>query len=145
MRIVVDTDACPKGVKAICEEVSERKGLPLVLVSDYDHDLVDEEPVALNVDGDKGAGDYKIFSIVEPTDIVVSHDHGLASLLYTEVTAIIHPEGFIYNAANIDELLYRRYLGRKLREDGRAERIKKRTSADDEAFQVVLESITETF
>lgn len=144
-RIVIDADATPRGVKAICEKVAVEKDIPFLQVSDYDPDLIGSNVNIIDVADGKDADDYKILNIAEPTDIVITHDHGLASLMYTKVTAVIHPEGFVYNAANIDELLYRRYLDEKMRESGHAPRLKRRKPEDDDAFRIVLESFLETF
>ncbi len=141
MRIIIDADACPRGVKTICKEISEAYQLPLIMVSDHSHDLNDDADEVITVDTGRDAGDFKIVSITTAQDIVVTHDYGLASLVLEKAMSVIHPNGFIYSTANIDELLYKRYLNQKLRQSGHASRIKKRRPEDDEAFRSILLSL----
>lgn len=141
MRIIIDADACPRGVKNICTEISAQYQIPMTMVSDRSHDLSDDDAEVIFVDQGKDASDFKIVALTTPQDIVVTHDYGLASLVLDKAMSVIHPDGFIYSAANIDELLYKRYLNQKLRQSGHAARIKKRRPEDDEAFRIILLSL----
>ncbi|MDO4287548.1 MAG: DUF188 domain-containing protein [Eubacterium sp.] len=141
MRIIIDADACPRGVKNICTEIAAQYQLPLTMVSDRNHDLEDDGSEVITVDSGRDASDFKIVEITTPQDIVVTHDYGLASMVLEKAMSVIHPDGFIYSAANIDELLYKRYLNQKLRKSGHARRIKKRSPEEDEAFRIILLSL----
>ncbi|MEG0377466.1 MAG: DUF188 domain-containing protein [Eubacterium sp.] len=141
MRIIIDADACPKSVKVLCQQISDQYKIGLVMVADTSHSLESEEDdgcEVITVDQGNDASDYKIVSMAESKDIIVTQDYGLASLVLNKVTAVLHPNGFVYSNANMDELLYQRYLGQKMRKAGHGTRIKKRDPADDAAFKTLL-------
>ncbi len=140
MRLLIDGDACPKSVKKICQTISLDYDIPAFIVSDLDHDFDDDDMDNIRVDTHPESTDYKIVALSRPGDIIITHDYGLASLVYTNVLAVIHPNGFIYNATNMDRLLYERYMNRKHHDPrkGKGPRIKKRSSVEDQAFEAVL-------
>ncbi|MEF9918028.1 MAG: DUF188 domain-containing protein [Eubacterium sp.] len=141
MRIIIDADACPKTVKLICQEVANDYKLPLVFVADTAHSLADEEDDGYEVvivDQGQDASDFKIVSMAEATDLIVTQDYGLASLVLDKVTAVLNPNGFVYSLSNMDELLYKRYLNQKMRKAGHGTRIKKRNPDEDAAFKKLL-------
>ena len=61
--------------------------------------------------------DYKIIQLVTTSDIVITQDYGLASLLLKKARIIMHHKGFIYNENNIDILL-QRYNNAQIRKQG---------------------------
>lgn len=139
MRIIIDGDACPKGVRTICEETASEYKIQLLMIADTSHDLEgDDDCEIIRVDQGQDASDYKITSLAEPQDIIITHDYGLAPLVLDKVTAVLSPSGFVYSTANIDELLYQRYLNQKQRQAGHASKIKKRTPEDDAVFKRML-------
>lgn len=75
---------------------------------------------------------YENRGMAEPQDIIITHDYGLAALVLEKVTAVLSPSGFVYSTANIDELLYQRFLNQKQRQAGHAAKIKKRTPGLEE-------------
>ena len=58
--------------------------------------------------------DYKIIQLVTTSDIVITQDYGLASLLLKKARIIMHHKGFIYNENNIDILLQHVIIMHKL-------------------------------
>ena len=139
MRIIIDGDACPKGVRTICEETAASYKIPLLMVADTSHELEgDDDCEIIRVDQGRDASDYKIAGMAEPQDIIITHDYGLAALVLEKVTAVLSPSGFVYSTANIDELLYQRFLNQKQRQAGHAAKIKKRTPEDDAVFKRML-------
>lgn len=141
MRIIIDGDACPKGVRSICEEAAAAYGIPLLMVADISHDLEgDDDCEIISVDEGPDSSDYKIASMAEPQDIIITHDYGLAALVLEKATAVLNPMGFVYSTANIDQLLYQRFLRQKERKTGHGTRIKKRTPEDDAVFKRMLMS-----
>lgn len=141
MRIIIDGDACPKGVRTICEKTAAAYNLPLLMVADISHNLEgDDDCEVISVDEGPDSSDYKIASMAEPQDIIITHDYGLAALVLDKATAVLNPMGFVYSNANIDQLLYQRFLRQKERKAGHGTRIKKRTSEDDALFKRMLMS-----
>ena len=62
--------------------------------------------------------DYKIIQLITTSDIVITQDYGLASLLLKKARIIMHHKGFIYNENNIDILLQQRYNNAQIRKQG---------------------------
>ncbi|MEG1433087.1 MULTISPECIES: DUF188 domain-containing protein [Eubacterium] len=149
MRILIDGDACPKSAKVVCHELSKEYNIPAFIFTegnrDWDEDT-DEDVMAFSPsDYLPGAMDYKLSALAGKGDIIVTHDYSLASVIYPQVLAVVHPCGFIYNATNMDQLLYERFMTRKSHnpKKGKEARIKKRSSEEDQALrQVLLDLIT---
>ncbi len=69
------------------------------------------------------------------SDIVVTQDYGLASLVLAKGAKAIHPSGRIFDDNNIDMLLMDRHLAAKSRKAGeRVARHRKRERSDDFSF-----------
>ena len=88
MRILVDADSC--SVKNIIETVAEDKQVPVVLFSDYNHQLTSA---------------YSEIVTVQEGDIIVTQDIGLASLVLSKGAKAIHPCGRIFSEKTIDYAL----------------------------------------
>ena len=56
--------------------------------------------------------------LLAPEDIVVTQDFGLAALVLGQGARVLNQNGLIYTEANIDKLLFERYLGQKVRRGG---------------------------
>jgi uncharacterized protein YaiI (UPF0178 family) len=138
MRILIDGDACPQSVKKICRDVASTYKIEAYVVSDLDRSFdddgneIDVQPV------ERAPEDYKMIQYAKKGDIVVTYDDSLASAIYHQVLAVIHPNGFIYNSTNIDQVLYERFMNRKYHEAGKGPHLKKRLPREDAAFRTVL-------
>ncbi|MCE5039461.1 YaiI/YqxD family protein [Staphylococcus auricularis] len=118
-RVIIDGDACPVTQSVI--ELTEGTGIFTVIVRSYSHYSSADQPehvTTIYVDQGPDAVDYKIVQLCESSDIVITQDYGLASLLINRATAVLHHSGKIYNMSNIDQLLNQRYLGAKHRRSG---------------------------
>jgi hypothetical protein len=70
---------------------------------------------------------------------VVTQDYGLAAMVLAKKGRCINQNGLIYTSENIDNLLFRRHIGKKIRRaGGRTTHIKKRTAENDESFRKSL-------
>lgn len=137
MRILIDGDACPS--KHIVKELAKKYHLEVHIFVDTSHYLNDDEMEIHIVSKGMDAVDMAILSFVQPDDLVITQDYGLASLVLTRSKLVVNPLGFIYSDQNIDELLFKRHISKKSRQSGHhTSKIKKRTSENDEAFQEVL-------
>ncbi|SFK77458.1 hypothetical protein SAMN05216235_1673 [Salinicoccus halodurans] len=119
MKVIVDADACP--VKDIIIRETERKWIPVVLVSSLSHYSVQDIPghvETVYVEAGPDAADFKIVQLAEPDDLIVTQDYGLASLLLPKGCAVIHHKGFEYSDENINHLLETRYMGNMIRKSG---------------------------
>ena len=142
MRILVDADACP--VKEQIVRAARRRGLEVVMVCDTSHQLSDGYSRVVTVDKARDSADLKLCNLLAPGDLVVTQDYGVAAMALGKGARALHQNGMEYTADNIDRLLFERHLGQKVRRaGGRSGRVKKRTAADDRAFEEALERMLE--
>lgn len=137
MKIYVDADACP--VKDIIIEESEKYDLHVVLIRSYAHfsnNIESPHVETIYVDAENEAADYKMMQMVQPGDVVITQDYGLASLLLAKKCTILHHKGFVYTHQNMDTLLNTRYASAMERKSGkRTKGPKAMTAVDREKFK----------
>lgn len=135
MQILVDADACP--VKQIIVEEAKKRNIPVTMIIDTSHELNDGYSEVITVDKARDSVDIKLINILTSEDIVVTQDYGVAAMALGKGAKAINQNGLIYNDNNIDELLFSRFIGQKLRRAGKTTNTsKKRTKEDDENFRV---------
>jgi uncharacterized protein YaiI (UPF0178 family) len=134
MRILVDADACPvKGI--IGAEAGE---VPVLWFATSDHQQADGARW-IRVDKGRDAVDHAIFARAAPGDLVVTADHGLASLCLGRGARGLHPDGWEYTEAIMPGLLTERYVAAKARRaGGRTRGPRPRTGEQDAAFRALL-------
>mgnify|MGYP001073624884 CR=1 FL=1 len=138
MRIIIDGDACPQKVREICENAAGEFGVELITVVDMDHYIQSSHQVVV-VEQGRDSVDYKIVQMFKEGDILVTQDYGLASLVLSKATAIIHTSGFFINKNNMDSLLQSRYISERVRKQGiKTKGPSKRTKEQDENFKKCL-------
>lgn len=117
-KILVDADACP--VKNIIGKVAEEFGVTVVMIASIAHSTnvtypnieyvwVDKEPQAV---------DMSIVNQLQPGDLVVTGDFGLASMVLAKGGKAISSRGRIYHEKNIEILLTQRHIDAKIRRGG---------------------------
>lgn len=143
MMIYVDADACP--VKGIIETVAKRYGIAVTMICDVNHILTSDYSHIIVTEQGADSADLVLINKVRPGDIVVSQDYGVATLALGKGAYAIGNSGLIYTEANIDRLLFERFLGGKVRRSGnrggRCSNPKKRTEADDSSFEKNFEKL----
>ena len=90
MRLFVDADACP--VVPQCLEEAGRAGVPVTLVCDQAHRM--ERPGAETVTVSQGAdsADFALVNRVQPGDVVVTQDYGLAAMCLAKRAKVLHQD-----------------------------------------------------
>lgn len=137
MRILVDADACP--VRGIIFREAKRRGIPVIMIIDTSHELHDGYSQVITVDKGRDSADFKLISLLLPTDIVVTQDFGVAAMALGKGARALNQNGMAYTAENMDRLLFERHLGQKIRQGGgRRANPRKRTPDDDRAFETEL-------
>ncbi len=137
MRILVDADACP--VRGIILREAKRRGIPVIMIIDTSHELHDGYSQVITVDKGRDSADFKLISLLLPTDIVVTQDFGVAAMALGKGARALNQNGMAYTAENMDRLLFERHLGQKIRQGGgRTANPRKRTPDDDRAFETEL-------
>lgn len=140
MRLLIDADGCP--VVDIAIRLCKQYGISCMLLCDTAHEFYREGAETLVFDKGADSVDFAIVSRVSPGDIVITQDYGLASMCLARSARILHQDGWEYTRDNIDALLLARHESRKLRAaGGRAKGPKKRTSAQNAAFEAALQKL----
>ena len=139
-KILIDADACP--VKALVRQCAQSLGIPLIMVADDSHLLEDDYATVVTVSQGADAADYKLIGLTDPGDLVITQDYGVASMALGKGAAAISFAGLTFTADNIDQLLFERHIGRKLRRSGRkSAKTRPRTPDDDQRFLQALTAI----
>ena len=79
MRILVDPDACP--VVSIVEQIAKKYQISVILLCDTNHILQSDYSEVLTVGAGADAVDFKLVSVCQKDDIVVTQDYGVAAMI----------------------------------------------------------------
>ena len=137
MQIFIDADGCP--VVDITIRTAARFGIPCTVLCDTAH--VFEREGATTVTVEKGADsvDFKLVNLLKSGDIAVTQDYGLAAMCLACGAYPISQNGLVFTDRNIDQLLFSRYVSKKVRRaGGRLKGPAKRTPEQDTAFEAAL-------
>ncbi len=133
MKIIIDADACP--VLDIALDAAREKCLPVIIVCDNAHYIVRENAETVVVDKGADSADIKIANTAARGDVVVTQDYGLAALVLAKGCRALNQNGLIYTNENIENLLYSRFVNKKIRlSGGRTKGPSRRTPENDAAF-----------
>ena len=142
MKVFVDADACP--VVDIVEDIASKYKLDVTLLCDTNHVLTSDYSEVIIVGAGADAVDYKLISICNRGDIVVTQDYGVAAMALGKGAYAIHQSGKWYTDENIDQMLMERHLNKKARRASSRNHIKgprKRTDEDDQRFAESFEKL----
>ncbi|HEY3374152.1 MAG TPA: DUF188 domain-containing protein [Candidatus Aquicultor sp.] len=141
-RVIVDADACPS-LDAIIKIARGNNAL-VVLVGNETQNLArfrDAPGILIReVACERDAADYAIVSLVAASDIVITGDIGLASLVLSKGAAVISARGKAYHPATIGYELLLRHEGQKIRRAGG--RTKGPSPYTNEDKQRLIEALT---
>lgn len=123
MRIWIDADACPRGIKDFLFKAALRLGVPATLVANSGM-FVPRSPLIrlVVVGGGIDEADRYIREHSAAGDLAVSADIPLAAALVDRGVTVIDPRGTVYSANNVKEALATRNLMHDLRESGQQTR-----------------------
>jgi hypothetical protein len=140
MKILVDADACPKPLLQICMRLGRKHNIPVWTVASFNHHIESDHHFVVG-DGFQEA-DVKIMNLTEAGDVVVTGDWGLAAVVLGKEATCLNPTGREFRPEKMGFLLEEREVRAKIRRGGgRTKGPKKRTTADDERFELRLEEI----
>lgn len=140
MRILIDADGCPVVNETI--KVAHKFNLESIIFCDTSHNFDEKNIKVIVVSRGIDAVDFAILNNIENGDIVITQDYGLASLVLSRNSYAINQSGMVYTNENIDELLYSRYISKKMRNSGaRIKGPKKRDKSQDIIFKENLEKL----
>jgi uncharacterized protein len=143
--LFVDADACPKPIKEEISFISRSFELNVYFVASFEHATNSKGDEWIFVDAGPESVDLYIMNKIRKGDIVVTQDHGLASVLVSKGVYVITPRGKTLVEEDIPELLYSRFLSAKERRAGnKTKGPKKFTQLDRERFAIELNKILST-
>ena len=140
MRILIDADGCPVVNETIT--VADKFNLESIIFCDTSHNFDEKKAKVVVVSKGVDAVDFAILNNIQKGDIVITQDYGLASLVLSKNSYAINQSGMVYTDENIDELLYSRYISKKMRNSGaRLKGPKKRDKSQNIIFKENLEKL----
>lgn len=140
MRILIDADGCPVVKESI--KIANKFNLEVIIFCDTSHYFDEENIKTIFISKGIDAVDFAILNNINQGDIVITQDYGLASLVLSKNSYAINQNGMIYTKENIDELLYSRYISKKMRSSGeRLKGPKKREKSQNIIFEENLKKL----
>lgn len=134
MKILVDADACP--VKQIIIKIAKQYELPVMMFIDTSHELNDGYSEVITIEKARDSVDIALINKVSRGDIVVTQDYGVAAMALPKGAKAISQNGLIFTNDNMDQLLFERHIGQKVRRaGGKTSGPRKRTKEDDNKFE----------
>ena len=142
MRVLIDADGCP--VVRITVQLCRARGVECLILCDTSHHICLEGAKTLVFDRGADSVDFALVNLVLPGDLVITQDYGLAAMCLGRQARVLHQDGKEYTPGNIDALLTFRHEAAKSRRSGKHLRgPKKRTPAQDTAYELALKEILE--
>ena len=137
MKLLIDADGCP--VVDLTVRLAREFGVKCLILCDTAHVFQKEGAETLTVSKGADSMDFALVNRVEPGDIAVTQDYGLAAMCLAKRALPLSQDGLLYTEENIGTLLQSRYAAQKIRRSGgRLKGPKKRTSEQDAAFERTL-------
>ena len=140
MKVFIDADGCPVVSQTI--ELCMKYKTECIIICDTAHVFNREGATTIVVEKGADSVDFKLVNMLSKGDIAVTQDYGLAAMCLARGAIPVGQNGLIYNDKNIDELLFSRYVSKKVRQSGgRLKGPSKRTREQDEKFIIVFENL----
>lgn len=142
MKILIDADGCPVVNATIT--LAQEFGLECLILCDTAHYFNREGARTVVLSQGADSVDFALVNMVQPGDIVVTQDYGLAAMCLARQGRPIHQNGMVYTDNNIDSLLASRHTAQKIRRGGgRTKGPAKRTAEQDAGFIRQLRALIE--
>ena len=137
MQIFIDADGCP--VVDITVRLAKQFGVGCTILCDTSHEFHKDGAETVTVEKGADSVDFKIVNLVKAGDIVITQDYGLAAMCLARNAVPVSQNGLVFNDKNIEQLLFTRYVSKKIRNaGGRMKGPSKRTPEQDRAFEAAL-------
>ena len=134
MKILIDADGCP--VTAAAVQAAEQNNIKALVFCDTSHAEV------ITVSKGADSADFALVNRIEPGDIIVTQDYGLAAMALAKKGRPITQNGLVISERNIDTLLASRHIAKKVRRaGGRLKGPSKRSSEQDDHFKKALSAL----
>ncbi len=130
MRIWIDADGCPVVAETIA--VAKAYKMQVSIVKNYAVKIESDYAQIITVDVTNDAADYYIANHMEPGDLAITQDNGLAAMVLAKRGFCMDQNGKEITSLNIDFILDSRHHGRVARaQNMRGPKHKKRSKDDD--------------
>lgn len=140
MKLLIDADGCP--VVDIAVHLCRKHQISCLLLCDTAHTMNRDGAQTLVLDKGADSVDFALANRVQPGDIVVTQDYGLASMCLAKGARVLHQDGWRYTEYNIQALLFQRHeSGKYRRSGGRVKGPRKRTKQQDKDFEAALQTL----
>ncbi|MBP3442972.1 MAG: YaiI/YqxD family protein [Clostridia bacterium] len=140
MKIFIDADGCP--VVDITVSLAKKHSLECFIICDTAHEFQKDGAKTVVVEKGADSVDFRLVNLVSAGDIVVTQDYGLAAMCLARKAVPLSQNGLVFTDKNIDELLFSRYVSKKIRNSGgRLKGPSKRTAEQDEKFRTELKKL----
>ena len=140
MGVLIDADGCP--VVDITVRLCREYKIPCLILCDTAHEFRQPDIETLIVDKGSDSVDYAIANRVQPGDIVVTQDYGLAAMCLSKQAVVLNQDGKQYTEENISGLLEFRAIGKKIRRSGgRTKGMPKRKQEQNATFEMALREL----
>jgi len=139
--LFIDADACPVTRDAL--SVARMKKVPVVVVGNETQNLARlagrDGVECVQVSAGSDAADFAIVERLQPSDVVVTQDTGLAAMVLGRGAKAMSPRGRVFSLATIDaELAVRHAEQRHRRAGGRTRGPSPFEEEDRDRFRLVL-------
>lgn len=140
MKVLIDADGCP--VVDLAVQLCNAFCVQCVILCDTAHELSCHSAEVLILDKGADSVDFALVNRVNPGDLVITQDYGLASMCIARQARVLHQDGWEYTHYNIDALLFQRHASRKFRASGgHVKGPSKRNRAQNDSFKNTLTQI----
>ena len=142
MKKLIDADGCP--VVDITVRIAKAKSMECFIICDTAHEFRKDGAETIVVEKGADSVDFRLVNLVSQGDIVVTQDYGLAAMCLARKAVPLSQNGLVFNDKNIEELLFSRYVSKKIRNaGGRLKGPSKRTAEQDKRFEETLLKLIE--
>lgn len=142
MKIFIDADGCP--VVDITVRIAKANSIGCFIICDTAHEFRKDGAETIVVEKGADSVDFRLVNLVSQGDIVVTQDYGLAAMCLARKAVPLSQNGLVFNDKNIEELLFSRYVSKKIRNaGGRLKGPSKRTVEQDKRFEETLLKLIE--
>lgn len=133
MKILIDADGCPVVKQAT--QIAKENNIEVIIFCDTSHIINSDYGKTVTVSKGADSVDFALVNKVQPDDIVITQDYGLAAMVLSKGGRAITQNGMVISDSNLGLLLTTRYASKKARMSGmHLKGPKKRTIHNDEAF-----------
>lgn len=115
-KVTIDADGCPVVLQSV--KIAQEFNFIPVIYCDTSHEISIENVQTKIISKGMDAVDFAILKDVEKGDIVVTQDYGLAAMVLAKGAFCIDQNGREFTNENIDQLLFTRHLGQRIRAAG---------------------------